>query len=257
MFPIYDDVNKITIWWSAKCGCSTVKNIYYNIIKNMNIPFKNCHFEYSKFIPEKLYYKNILITRNPYHRIVSCFLDKYIYGDYKCNIPHDNINFEDFINELYKKYIIHKYNGEFDNRIIDKHHTTPQFSEIYNDLLNYCYKNNINFKFDKIYKLEEFNYENQIDFIKNFRNDCDNDNDNDILSKLNYEIIINNRNNIKDDKKIIINYSLNYYLLKYNELMEIQYIKKDYNLFYNNSIKTLVEQIYDIDFKILKAMLES
>jgi len=44
----------------------------------------------------------------------------------------------------------------------------------------------------------------------------------------------------------------NYYLLKYYDLLNIKYINKDYKLFYNDSIKLLIETIYKIDFDNLK-----
>jgi len=154
MFPIYDDENKIAIWWSAKCGCSTIKNIYYNIIKNKNI--SHVHFEYQCFDSNKLDYENILIIRDPYDRAVSVFMDKYINGDCTYLIENiDDLTFEKFVLLLEKKYII--YNENSTNIFLDSHHITPQFSEQYNNLSKYCIENNIDFKFDKIYKLEEFN----------------------------------------------------------------------------------------------------
>jgi len=238
MHPIYDDVNKITIWWSAKCGCSTIKYIYYNIIKDMNII--NIHFEYNKFDSSKLHYKNILVVRNPYDRIVSTFLNKYINEYSQLNIINKlenifDLTFEKFVLLLKEQYVT------FTNNCLNKHHTTPQFSEAYNNLSKYCIENNIDFKFDKIYKLEEFDSTAQKEFISYFKETS-------LLDNINIKYnVTNNENNNEDFNKNNI-----YYLLKYQELLDLKDFKKNYKLFYNNSIRLLIETIYKVDFDNLK-----
>lgn len=218
MYVIYDDENKIAIWWSAKCGCTTIKYIYYKIIKNYehilfekdcNYDLESLHFVYQNFDFSKLYYKNILIVRNPYLRILSTYKEKYL--SKKVDYGYNDLNFEKFIELLYDKYIIYKYNK--DSQILDLHHTTPQFSEEYNNLIDYCNLNNIQFKFDKIYKLEEFNIDNQKDFISNFNNCI---------------------NNIETDVK------------------QNKSNSQDFISYYNERLKKYVYEIYKNDFDILK-----
>ena len=36
MFPLYNDYNKTIIFWSFKCGCTYIRDIYYNLHLNLN-----------------------------------------------------------------------------------------------------------------------------------------------------------------------------------------------------------------------------
>ena len=86
MFPLYDDKNKKIFLWSYKCGCSFVREIFYNYHLKLN--YKKNYIQiislinrYNSIDNNKLLtYKKIYVCRNPYVRIVSCFIDKYING---------------------------------------------------------------------------------------------------------------------------------------------------------------------------------
>ena len=153
MYAIYDNVKSVAIWWSAKCGCSTIKNLYYNYIKAANI--SNVHIRDSyNCNPELVHYKNVLTVRNPYDRIVSAFLEKYVrpvshvfLNDFlaKRPMPMKEFNFAVFIDYLYDYYINHTLQPLSTHEL---HHTTPQFSEAY-DLVP-------NLKFQVIHQLETF-----------------------------------------------------------------------------------------------------
>ena len=85
-------------------------------------------------------YTKILFIRDPYKRIVSGFLDKYVTGIYSLDIK--NLTFEKFVDEL--------DNNKLEN--INRHHFTPQLSEAHESSI----------QFDKIYDIENIDY----DYIK-------------------------------------------------------------------------------------------
>jgi hypothetical protein len=123
MYFLVDDVRKVIFGWSAKCGCSHIKSIFYflqngrtdNEIHNFPRDFNG--------LPENLQqYVVIMIIRNPYKRIVSGFLDKYAEnGEYRHMWKHEKITFRMFVNEVVNK--------NWD--VIEDHHFFPQTSEKY------------------------------------------------------------------------------------------------------------------------------
>ena len=94
---------KLNLFWSAKTGSSTIKTILLNHFKLDSK--KNIHDnEYliqkidniKDFDNHELYtnYTKCLIYRNPYHRLVSAFLNKYVGKIYEN--PDNCNNFYDF-----------------------------------------------------------------------------------------------------------------------------------------------------------------
>ena len=226
MFPLYLHDYKITLWWSAKCGCSTIKNIYKNIILQQNDT--DLHNDSYFYFDEKyLHYTNILIVRNPIDRFISGYL-----GFFKTFVNMYQIS-EDLTFKEYVKLIL-KYrnnnNLEVSHNISLNHHIVNQFDERFNDLNNYCIKNNINFKFDVIIKLEDFN---QSLFLKKYFNiDSIESIDNIILNK-----------NIKTNKQVFV---IDY---KYDDIIQIF---PEYNFFLDNEIIGDIKEIYKDDYKNLK-----
>jgi hypothetical protein len=242
MFPLYDDKNKKIIFWSYKSGCSFIRNIYYNYYLKKNykqnfIKIITLFSRYNKLDNNKLLtYKKIYVSRNPYSRIISCFIDKYIEGHFtfylKTNIYISNLFsfysgerrkfcFQDFVKYIYEKIVLNKFN------LLEYDHIAPQFSINYND----------DIIFDKIYKLEdldqssflkdEFEIDDKVDTeFKHHSNGCQ--------SKINIESA---------------------YLLGYDELLLLKKEKKipNYNSFYNKEIKNMVYEIYKKDFIILNS----
>jgi len=87
------DNKKLIIFWSPKCGCSTLKTILANFF---NIDYtKDKHIHCNKELKNKInkmdinkidVYKNydiVILIRNPYERLVSGFLDKYVRKEIK------------------------------------------------------------------------------------------------------------------------------------------------------------------------------
>jgi len=118
MFFLVDKKNKILFGWSAKCGCSHIKTIF-NYLNN--IVTDRVHEKTFNALPENIEeYTTILISRNPYKRLVSGFLDKYKKdGLSRKRWKHNVLTFTLFVNELIKNQYV----------MIDKHHFTPQTSE--------------------------------------------------------------------------------------------------------------------------------
>lgn len=150
MFFLVDDKLKIIFGWSAKCGCSHIKKIFWFLQNNIEDNKIHIQEEYDMRLPDDISnYNVIIIIRNPYERIISGFLEKYkINGHCRNMWKYDNITFSMFINEL--------INNNWD--IIDKHHFTPQTTEYFdkNKLLEA--------KSLKIFDIKNINYE----YIENF-----------------------------------------------------------------------------------------
>lgn len=216
MYFLIDKKKKIIIGWSAKCGCSHIKKIFH-FLTDMNV--KNIHTRSYNALPNNVSdYTIIIISRNPYKRLVSGFLDKYniVNGQFINKWKHTKMTFVMFVNELLK--------NEF--KMIDRHHFTPQTSEVF-DI------NKINSaKLIKIFDIEDIDYT----FIENLYN-----------KKITNEIktfkgphsrtkIINNKYN-----------EINNYV--YN-LDMIDYInsKVDYKYFYNYELKDKVNKFFKNDF---------
>jgi hypothetical protein len=161
MFYLIDNNNKIIFGWSAKCGCSHIKKLFYYLSKNdINHPIHNEN-EKNELPSDINEYIIIVFIRNPYKRIVSGFLDKYTNkGEFRILWKHDKLTFKSFVDELIKN----NWN------MIEYHHFVSQTSEKFNN-------NIINAKIFKIYDIEKIDYEyiEEIygkkipEFILNFR----------------------------------------------------------------------------------------
>jgi hypothetical protein len=143
-FIIDEDINLI-IGWSAKCGCSHIKKIsWYLKTENMDHAI-HLDEEHSDLPDDIKKYNVIIITRNPYERLVSGFLDKYRKNsDIRRDMwNNDNITFRDFVNELLNRNW---------NRI-DYHHFVPQTEE------RFELEKIVQAKSIKIYDISKIDYE--------------------------------------------------------------------------------------------------
>jgi hypothetical protein len=123
MFYLVDNERKIIFGWSAKCGCSHIKNIFY-FLQNDKIDNVIHTSKDWNVLPDDIEnYTTIVISRNPYKRIISGFLDKYrIGGQFRRLWKYNTVTFSKFVSELEKR----------DYKMIEKHHFTPQTSEKFN-----------------------------------------------------------------------------------------------------------------------------
>ena len=121
MYFLINSKKKIILGWSAKCGCSHVK-LLFNNLSNINVMFIHSNtWNNLNNIKDISSYVIVIFIRNPYHRIISGFLEKYglqkiILTGYTTKI----LNFETFIEKLY-----------YCPNSIDTHHFTPQTSEAF------------------------------------------------------------------------------------------------------------------------------
>ena len=122
MFFLIDKVEKIIFGWSAKCGCSHIKNIFYFLQTNNEI--NHIHTDRDKLdLPTDIEnYTTIIFIRNPYKRIISGFLDKYkACGQFRHYWTSPHLTFKLFVDELIQN----------NWKKIDEHHFTPQTTEAF------------------------------------------------------------------------------------------------------------------------------
>lgn len=128
MYFLIDNEKHILFGWSAKCGCTHLKSIFYYLKNDKVITNYKIHqiLPYSKIprsVMNSIYrYDIVIISRNPFDRLVSGFLDKYhTKGQYRHMWPYKTITFRRFVNKL----------GNW--KYIQKHHFIKQTSEGFNN----------------------------------------------------------------------------------------------------------------------------
>ncbi len=207
--------------WSAKCGCSHIKKIYYYLTTNDIEHTIHTTKDYNKIGIIDDEYKILLFIRNPYERIVSGFLNKY-----KDNGPYRNrwdnntkLTFNNFVNELIKN----------DYKMIDRHHFTPQLSESWNNKI-------INSKNLKVYDINNIDY----DYIEQ------------IYNKKIPEELLNFRGGHENIKEIF-NYPeyVKIYDLEHKEYSDKKPFTKN---FYNEDIKNKIFEFYKADFEYFNSI---
>ena len=214
MYFLKDENRKVLFGWNAKCGCATIKKLYYYLQNGILNNEVHQEWEYKMIDLQNIEdYTVILFVRNPYKRIVSGYLDKYngenIIGNstWKCLLP---LTFENFVREL-------AYN-HFKN--IDFHHFVPQISLNWDEKIRH-HKNL------KIFDIEQIDYsfiEKKFDEkIPDFFMSAIHKNTNKPCSKFDFPVYKATNDKIKG-------------------------LKPDYHLFYNDELKNMVRQFYKVDF---------
>lgn len=129
MHFIIDYNRKIIFGWSAKCGCSHVKRIYWFLQTGNQKQRVHIGPEYNNLLPKDIEnYTTLLFIRNPYKRLVSGFLDKYKKnGQCRYLWKKSLLTFSDFVNNVVK--------CNWD--VIDFHHFCPQTSEYFNERIRF------------------------------------------------------------------------------------------------------------------------
>lgn len=141
---IIDYNKKIIFGWSAKCGCSHIKKIYWFLQNNRTDNEIHTIKEHMRLPNNISDFTLIIITRNPFERIISGFLDKYKNkGQFRYKWKYNTLTFSNFVDELIKK----------NWKMVDKHHFTPQTSEYFNiNTISQC-------KQLIVYDIKNINYE--------------------------------------------------------------------------------------------------
>lgn len=133
MYFLVDDRHRFLIGWSAKAGCTAIKRWYNNAL-GLGISNREIHavigygdtvFTNVDKFPRQHYdgYKKICLIRNPYKRLVSGYVNKYVIEQ---AYEQGWNNFKEFVEVLIKDRFFRK---------INKHHFTPQTSEAFNKFL--------------------------------------------------------------------------------------------------------------------------
>lgn len=139
MYCIVDHQNKVNLFWSAKCGCTFVKNAYNYYILGKDVS-ENPHAGDIWFQEPVNGYTNIAVVRNPYKRLISGFYDKYVNSQYNTMFNFIPKSFKDFVNVMYDEFVIKNK-----NELVESHHFEPQITNMYS--------------FDKVYDIEKINLE--------------------------------------------------------------------------------------------------
>lgn len=220
MYFLIDHKNLIIFGWSAKCGCTHLKAMFHflktNEIKKYELHnLTACGVLKKKILKSIGKYTTIIVSRNPYERLVSGFLDKYkIDGAFRYKWPSKNIKFSDFVNKLGNE----KY--------VENHHFTPQTSESFDEKI-------LESKIIKCYDIKNIDYE----FIGKLYN-----------KKIPKEIIDFRGDHSRKSKNKDFD---NRYLYDLN--MEDYFDSKvKYKYFYNDHIKQQVFNFYKKDFTFFK-----
>ena len=213
---LLDNENKILFGWSAKCGCSHIKRIFWFLYKGYGIDYTihNIHNkdEFNNLPNDIENWRTVIIGRNPYKRVISGFIDKYrINGQYRHLWKHNNISFVTFINELEKNDWI----------MIDEHHFIQQTGESFS-------MNILNSKTFRYFDLENIDYT----YIEQLYN-----------KKIPKSIL-----NIKEGhERKIKNIDMNNYIYDLN-MDEYCTYNVDYKYFYNEELKQKIYNFYKSDF---------
>ena len=218
MYFIINNDKKIIFGWSAKCACSHIKRIFWNL-DNDNIDNEpHIKIEELNKLPDNVNeYDIIIFVRNPYKRLVSGFLDKYkINGSFRNMWKNEKITFSLFIDEIIAE------NWE----VIEKHHFIHQTSEYFDKekiLQSMSYK---------IFDIENIDY-SYIEMLYN--------------KKINNDVLKIKQGHERKIYKNTINYDV--YDLEIDEYCENNI---NYKYFYNDKIKNKIYKFYENDFIFLE-----
>jgi hypothetical protein len=215
---LVDTNKKIIFGWSAKCGCSHIKNIFW-FLQSDNLENLIHTVKDDNELPNDIEnYITIIIVRNPYKRLISGFIDKYRKtGEYRHLWKDLFLSFSQFVDKLIN----------YDNQI-ETHHFTPQTTEKFD-------KKILLSKIIKFYDIGKIDYE----YIEQLYN------------KKIHEYVLNK----KQGHERLLNVNVDDYYNNYVYDLNIDdYI--DYNIdikyFYNEDIREKVFNFYIDDFTFFK-----
>jgi hypothetical protein len=218
MYFIINNDKKIIFGWSAKCACSHIKRIFWNL-DNDNIDNEpHIKIEELNKLPDNVNeYDIIIFVRNPYKRLVSGFLDKYkINGSFRNMWKNEKLTFSLFIDEIITE------NWE----VIEQHHFTSQTSE------NFDENKILQSKSYKIFDIENIDYS----YIEKLYN-----------KSINNSVLFIKQGHERKTYKNTINYNVSN--LEIDEYFENNI---DYKYFYNDKIKNKIYKYYENDFIFLE-----
>ena len=219
MFFLIDTNKNIIFGWSAKCGCSHIKNIFWFLQTNNYNNKIHTPKENNKLPNDIENYITIIFTRNPYKRIISGFLDKYKpNGQFRHLWKDSFLSFSQFVDKLINNHW----------EIIERHHFTPQTTENFD-------KKILLSKIIKFYDIGSIEYE----YIEQLYN-----------TKI-PEYIMNKKQGHERNLQIKVKDCYDKYVYDLNIDDYIDY-NVDIKYFYNEKIRQNVFNFYIEDFNFFK-----
>ena len=257
MVPVVNEKYQYILFYSAKAGCTSLRNLYIDIHRDEFTPeqlsglnrYHNLNL-IQPFQEGKDYsnYFTYVITRNPYSRAVSAFLDQFVYarnsGVVKmlgsCPPPNgDPLNFVEFLEYLKK----------VPDELRDSHFQTQAYfgfpgkpaSKLHSGFRRLGYINPNRFKTSYSGDISDFNTHSEYVFKKVFREDSE---------KLGLAL-----SKLADLKRQ--NWSLygdedcdDAALIPTTDLNELRFAPKPQDFYSNKRARELVYEIYKADFKL-------
>lgn len=220
MYFLTDRVNRVIFGWSAKCGCTHVKNLFYFLTNNR--PFTDLHRSesYGDLPTNFKDYTIIIVTRNPFDRLVSGFKEKYMEGKFSLQgYDRKTLTFQEFTKEL--------VDNAFEK--IELHHFTHQLSEKWRNVLS----THPNIKF---YDLHFIDY----DYIS---------------SLYKGRVITDQVRNYRGEHNITLKSNETHEEPVYNSTYDsYRNNKVDSTLFYNDEIEEIIKKFYEKDFEQFRSV---
>lgn len=201
--------DKTLIFWTPKCACTSLLNIINQINGTKHERYAKGLFKRVELNNVNLVanYKKIFLMRNPYHRLLSAFINKFIY--------HPQIGFLDTFTKLEgfsQNLIIREKHNFFENNMyngITFNEFVDLISKYYNINDHWNYQKKFNMTFDYIVHVENLEEElknvfRELGISTDFMIPCENkstyiDNciDIDLSDVKSVDIIKNHMNDIK------------------------------------------------------------
>ena len=237
--------HKLVVFWSPKCGCTSVVNWFYTNVLGENslrqheqrIFLRRYQKSYKwalRLLCKEKKYKSVAFVRNPISRPASAYINKFLYRNKKPILDFENL--EDFSKNFYNEYLKYykiktsEYIGisfreylEFilnckeTNKILDGHFDTQTTSEF---IIPDFYVKLENFSDDLSHINKAFGLSDYIPSVLNSTNDT-------MPNALDENLILDNMKSVE--------------LLSLNALVKKRNILSEYSL-------ELINQIYEVDF---------
>tara|TARA_B110000858_G_scaffold198523_1_gene266186 strand:- start:10489 stop:11244 length:756 start_codon:yes stop_codon:yes gene_type:complete len=241
MHVVISDKYNLMVFYSGKCGCTTIKKIMEALDKDI---YFCCGYSELKIYNKSHnldIYKKIAIIRSPYDKFLSAFFHRLIkvsqkvYEKYILTLPLEQQTFNGFLENLNKFENIYEKTTNTDN-IYNEVHIIPQLSQVY-----YYFKDQ-NWSFDTIYDIKNIN-----EFIKFINNQYSLYLDESTHLNPGTSNSLKNNNSIviaTKSKKILNKNHNNYNNIHYKLLTRFMY--KNFKLSEQNKI--IIRNLYENDF---------
>jgi len=230
MFGLYSPKYKYIAYISAKCGCTTIRKLFLKIHES-EIDTNTFHPPYQLHLTR--YYfpilqsnvKKFLLIRNPYLRVVSMYINKYVGHDSFLKNKLKSLNIPAFGNSFYQFLLLLQHLKSMNTLDIDVHIEEQSHKMDPDPQLQLIHLENINTELLSFYQL---NYPQFVSEIQSL-----------IMTPENNSQYQNN-NEINDTNKIpYINYE------------NPKQLFPNAKWFYNKMTQKLVYEIYKKDFELL------